>query len=451
MAVLTPLFQWTGLTGFAFLFVLLPLFLVVHRLLPEQYRAGGMLGISLVYMAALQPLGALVMMGSVAVDYLAIRTMKRHDDNRAIRRASHAVAIGKSILLMGYALVGMARTGVNPLLGIVVCALSGISMVDEMYRRTQPYELDFLKVALYCCFFPRLFVGPLVTYEEFNRQMLHPDWSLAKMLNGAYQLMVGAFKAAVLGAQLRAMYVDLAVDFRQQPSVLCAWLLLLVFALAVYFLMSGYGDMAQGLALLFGYAIPKNFYYPYQARNVTDFFERFHSTAVTYIRRFLGYLPDKGTVRDCVKLLLTGGLLGLWFGLRLPNFLWGLYLSLFVLLEKYVYPRFLKVIPVLLGRVYGFLIVLSGMAILSADSGGGWLIHVKALFGLSGQGVAVYTDTLLYILASNWVILLSGCFLATNLVDVTGRWISKTLPTVGKAGRLVLLVGLIAAFAALTI
>ena len=105
-----------------------------------------------------------------------------------------------------------------------------------------------------------------------------------------------------------------------------AWLGALAYTLQIYFDFSGYSDMAVGLCLLFGIRLPFNFNSPYKARNIIDFWRRWHMTLSRFLRDYL-YIPlggnRHGRARRYVNLMLTMLLGGLWHGAGWTFVIWG--------------------------------------------------------------------------------------------------------------------------------
>jgi D-alanyl-lipoteichoic acid acyltransferase DltB (MBOAT superfamily) len=101
----------------------------------------------------------------------------------------------------------------------------------------------------------------------------------------------------------------------------------------IYLDFSGYSDVAVGLGGLMGVATPENFHRPYLARNVIDFWERWHISLSLFIRRNLFIPIQLALVRrsDGRWPLLTASLAfgisfllcGLWHSISLPWLTWG--------------------------------------------------------------------------------------------------------------------------------
>jgi alginate O-acetyltransferase complex protein AlgI len=454
MPIIQQYTHWTGLTltGLSFVYVVLPVAVLLVRLCPVRLRTGLLMAISLGYYLLAQPEGVLFLLASIGLDYGVIRVMDAQDDRPEIRKNCLWFAIGKSLLLTGIGMGVSLRDGTPLLLGALIYNFSGMNAVVEMYRRESPCEKNFFRFALYCCFFPRLYAGPLSSYREFAAQESAPLTGFTPAVEGWGRYIMGAFKTLIIGGQMSAIYGQLQALEGDEITVLSSWLMLFLFALTVYYLLSGFSDMAQGIGLLFGFRLPQNFYYPYQSRNVTDFFERFQMTITAFIRRMLGFRPGEGGKKPAAEVglwLLSGLLLGLWFGPRLNFLVWGVYVAVFAILERYVYPKVLAAIPILLGRLYALCVVLSSFTILTGETVGESFGTIRNMLALFTGEVPYYNEELLYILRSNWLILIVSGVFATNIVDVVGRFLGKTFPRAAKPIYFAVACGVLGLFTAL--
>jgi D-alanyl-lipoteichoic acid acyltransferase DltB (MBOAT superfamily) len=120
--------------------------------------------------------------------------------------------------------------------------------------------------------------------------------------------------------------VALAFSPEAVPSFDQAWIGALAYTFQLYFDFSGYSDMAIGISLMFGVFLPLNFNSPYQARNIIDFWRRWHMTLSQFLRDYL-YVPlggnRHGRILRYVNLMLTMALGGLWHGAAWTFVIWG--------------------------------------------------------------------------------------------------------------------------------
>jgi hypothetical protein len=105
-----------------------------------------------------------------------------------------------------------------------------------------------------------------------------------------------------------------------------AWVTVLCYSFQLYYDFSGYSDMAIGLARMFGFRLPVNFYSPYKSTSIIDFWRRWHITLSRFLRDYL-YIPLGGNRRGPVRRYLNLGIVmllgGLWHGANWTFVVWG--------------------------------------------------------------------------------------------------------------------------------
>jgi D-alanyl-lipoteichoic acid acyltransferase DltB (MBOAT superfamily) len=106
---------------------------------------------------------------------------------------------------------------------------------------------------------------------------------------GSTLFLLGLFKKVIFADPLgeRASPVFAAAAAGLAPSVHDAWVGALSYTLQIYFDFSGYSDMAIGLGLLFGISLPANFDSPFKARNVIEFWSRWHMTLTRFLTAYI--------------------------------------------------------------------------------------------------------------------------------------------------------------------
>ncbi|MCJ8327799.1 MAG: MBOAT family protein, partial [Campylobacterales bacterium] len=105
-----------------------------------------------------------------------------------------------------------------------------------------------------------------------------------------------------------------------------AWVTSLSYTFQLYFDFSGYTDMAIGVALLFNIKLPINFNSPYKAKDIQDFWRRWHITLSRFLRDYI-YIPlggsRVGNFRIYSNLMITFIIGGLWHGAGWTFVFWG--------------------------------------------------------------------------------------------------------------------------------
>jgi len=222
-------------------------------------------------------------------------------------------------------------------LGISFFTFQQIAFLLDVYGKKIQLA-DFSRYALFISFFPQLIAGPIVHYQEIVPQMgkrrsyavFSQDFQL-----GLSIFLIGLFKKFVI-ADSFAQYaspVFAQADALTQLDSLDAWRALLAYTFQIYFDFSGYSDMALGLARLFGLRLPLNFFSPYQASNISDFWRRWHITLSRFLRDYLYFSlggARKGVGRTLFNLVLVMFLGGLWHGAGWNFVLWGLLHGLYL-------------------------------------------------------------------------------------------------------------------------
>ena len=199
-------------------------------------------------------------------------------------------------------------------------------LVDSYRQETKEY--DFLNYALFVTFFPQLIAGPIVHHSEMMPQFANKWNAVKKYRNialGLFIFSIGLFKKVVI-ADTFAVWASAGFDAATTLNLFEAWATSLSYTFQLYFDFSGYTDMAIGIALLFNIKLPINFNSPYKARNIQDFWRRWHITLSRFLRDYV-YIPLGGnkisSFRTYSNLLATFVIGGLWHGAGWTFIFWG--------------------------------------------------------------------------------------------------------------------------------
>jgi alginate O-acetyltransferase complex protein AlgI len=183
---------------------------------------------------------------------------------------------------------------------------------------------------LFVLFFPRLVAGPILRFGEIEPQLgnLGARAMLPDLGAGLSIFAIGLAKKAWLADGI-APFVGTGFAGAMQapgPDLFAAWGAALAYTCQLYFDFSGYSDMAIGAARCFGLRFPANFNSPYKARNIIEFWRRWHMTLSRFLRDYL-YIPlggnRRGPVRRYANLMITMLLGGLWHGAAWTFVIWG--------------------------------------------------------------------------------------------------------------------------------
>ncbi|MCB0420179.1 MAG: MBOAT family protein [Bdellovibrionales bacterium] len=214
-------------------------------------------------------------------------------------------------------------------------------LVDSYYRKINKNE--FVGYALFVSFFPQLLSGPIVRHEVL--QQFHSKWKFVlkrkNLLFGVIIFSIGLFKKVVIADHL-GEDVHKGFDLESSYGFLSAWVASLSFLFQVYFDFSAYGDMAIAVGLMFNIRLPINFYSPYRACSIIDYWRRWHITLTLFLRDYV-YIPlggnRKGIFVQLVNIIFIFTLSGIWHGASFKFVVWGVFngigVGLNVLWRKY--------------------------------------------------------------------------------------------------------------------
>jgi alginate O-acetyltransferase complex protein AlgI len=181
-----------------------------------------------------------------------------------------------------------------PPIGVSFFTFQSISYTVDIYRgRLHPVR-SLIDFGFYVSFFPQLVSGPIVRATEFIPQ-IYKKYSLSfyDLGNSIFLILQGLTKKIIIGDYIATNLIDRVFS---NPSSFTGFenlMALFGYSLQVYCDFSGYTDIAIGVALLMGFHLPKNFNSPYKARNVGDFWKRWHMSLSSWLKDYL-YIPMGG-------------------------------------------------------------------------------------------------------------------------------------------------------------
>ena len=328
----------------AFLTIAFAAYWSVHRSKPA--RIAVLLVASLLFYAAWTPFPLVIFAGCAAVDHLVVRGMARFETPRArklLLAASIVTNLGvlgtfkyadlvysTSAWILGHLGVGVRYEPLGLLLpvGLSFVVFQAISLTVDVYRGEVKPTFGYAEHLLYLLFFPQVVAGPIVRardlLEHFDRV---PALSAEGGARAFFRIAAGLVKKLVIADVLAAGIVDpVFADPGRYTSAECA-LATVAYTLQLYFDFSAYSDVAIGGAALFGFPLPENFDKPYHAKNLFEFWNRWHVSLSTWLRDYL-YIPLGGNrvsrTRVLFNLMAVMALGGLWHGADWRFALWGI-------------------------------------------------------------------------------------------------------------------------------
>ncbi|MBA4146109.1 MAG: membrane-bound O-acyltransferase family protein, partial [Cytophaga sp.] len=327
-------------SGF-FLFLFLG-FLCIYTLVHKHHRAKltFVTLFSLYFYYKSSGIYFLILIGSTVVDYALANLIY----NEKIQWKRYLLLVFSLIInlgMLGYfkytnflheIFSGLAGIPYHPFdiflpVGVSFFTFQSLSYTIDIYRgHLKPVD-NIFDYAFFVSFFPQLVAGPIVRAVDFIPQIYKPTFVTREMLGrGIFLICTGMFKKVIISDYISLNFVDRIFDAPTLYTGLENLFGVYGYALQIYCDFSGYSDMAIGIALLLGFHFPLNFDSPYQSKNITEFWRRWHISLSTWLRDYL-YISlggnRKGKVRTYINLFLTMVLGGLWHGASFRYILWG--------------------------------------------------------------------------------------------------------------------------------
>ena len=439
-----------------FIFLFLPLSLMIYYLTPMKARNYTMLILSLLFFSWGSQEYLILIWTSVLVNYGLTRVMDRILVPSVRKTFFIGILTFNLLILFVFKYLGFFFTNINGLvgtqffserlaqpLGISFFTFQVLSYVIDVYKQRYEAEYSLPKLALYFLMFPQLASGPIMRWDELKPQMGQRMVRPQLMADGAERFTIGLFKKVFIANTLAALWNIAKTADPAGLSMLFAWVGIIAFTLYIYFDFSGYMDMAIGVANLFGFQLQENFDFPYVAKSISEFWRRWHMTLGRWFRDYI-YIPMGGSRQGTAKLILALFTVwfttGLWHGASWNFIFWGLYFGLLIFLERFVLKTILEQIPGFLANAYTLFMVILGWVLFDTTSLG----HAKAYLGaLFGQGAGLWDNQGIYYLYTYLPILILGIILSRPAIFLRFKQMKLQM---NKSRRRFFLIGLLGLF-----
>ena len=335
---------------FSFVAIFLPLvvlgFFSCHKYLGNNAPKIFLLFASLFFYASWNPIYLPLLLGSILCNFIISNKIRTKKSKTLLW-----VGVSFNLLLLGYfkymnflmenvsSLFGNDWASLNILLplGISFFTFQQIAYILDSYKgKTGTHT--FLDYSLFVSFFPQLIAGPIVHWREvmpqfdnLNEQKFNSD----NFLKGLNIFILGFLKKVLIADNL-AVVTNIIFNDTTTLDMTSSWLGGICFMFQIYFDFSAYSEMAIGSALMMNIRLPINFNSPYKARNINDFWSRWHITLTRWFFQYT-FLPltslwaSKHNLQSGLSLgvlsrvtLIIFLLSGLWHGAEWTFVIWGL-------------------------------------------------------------------------------------------------------------------------------
>lgn len=324
-----------------------------------------LLGMSLWFYGYFNYQYLLIMLCSIAANFLFYKAMGHCKTKKWLKTGIAAVAILLNIAALFYFkyydffienINAVFKTGftlkhVLLPLGISFFTFQQLSFVIDAYKGELP-EYDFVNYACFVTFFPQLVAGPIVTHDELVPQfadLSKKSFNWDNFAPGMYAFALGLAKK-VLVADVLGNVANWGYGNIEGLNSVTALLVTLAYTVQIYFDFSGYSDMAIGMGKMLNIDLPINFNSPYKALTINDFWSRWHITLTRFFTRYI-YIPlggnRKGVMRTYLNIMIVYLVSGIWHGANWTFILWGVCHGVFCVISRHFKNRIEKWHPAL--------------------------------------------------------------------------------------------------------
>ncbi|TGM96777.1 MBOAT family protein [Leptospira yasudae] len=413
-----------------FIFLFLPLALLLYYIAGKRYRNVILLLVSLLFYFWGEGEYINVMLASIIVNFSVGFLITKYRSYGLL-----VVGVFLNLLILGYykyfnffqqnlsfifnssLTLDLDYKKVHLPIGISFFTFQSISYIVDVYRKETIPQKNIFNLALYISLFPQLIAGPIVRYSHIAKEIEIRNENLEDFIAGIQRFIIGLSKKILIANNVAVIADGIFSIPSGSLSTSLAWVGILSYTLQIYFDFSGYSDMAIGLGRMFGFHFEENFNYPYAASSVKDFWRRWHISLSTWFRDYV-YIPlggnKIGNGRTYFNLIFIFFITGLWHGANWTFVIWGLFHGFFLLLERIFFERWLNRTPILFRKSYVILVIMFAWVFFRVEDMSAAFSYICKMLGIGSVSdgkfyVGMYMNNV------SLSALIVGCFLSQPL------------------------------------
>ncbi|MCF0116393.1 MAG: MBOAT family protein, partial [Erysipelotrichaceae bacterium] len=271
-------------SSLTFLFLYLPIVMILMKTLPIKYRNLCLFLVSLVFYGWGEPKYVVIMLISTVADYFNGAMVHKYRDEPEKAKKFVLLSVVFNLCILGFFkyydffvinLNNIGITFIKPLglalpVGISFYTFQTMSYPIDVYRKEAEVQENMIDFGAYVTMFPQLIAGPIVRYRDIDAQLKHREETMDKFYQGIQRFMVGLAKKVLIANNTGFVWEQISALPNSSMSVATAWIGIMMYAFQIYFDFSGYSDMAIGLGKMLGFEFLENFNYPYLATSVSE-------------------------------------------------------------------------------------------------------------------------------------------------------------------------------------
>lgn len=400
----------------SFIWLFLPVSLLIYYLAPPKARNGLLFFLSLVFYGLGEFWYLPAALLSITCDYFLGRRIQQFWRQPGAKQAMILGILKGAVWLLlvkqfsGFPGVYYDRLPLFNLLvplGSVVYTLKGISYLSDVYAGRVKGEDNFFSLGLYLLFFPSLPIGPCLLYRDFSPML---DFTQRKMnaaifFENGWTFVMGLAKVVLISGNFQDLW-QIFLGQLSELTALSAWMAMLCIALGLYFLWSGMLDMSQGISGMFGFVYRKTEDYPFMAKSLLEFAGRMDTALARWVREYAHstvLTADHAALCWIINIILFFLAKGLFRGDWKTLTVWLMGFMLFLLLDSLLCRKVLMKLGKTICHVYTVIGVLFCSVVFALPNIEQLFVFFQALVRFNGMVVA---DETLVMLAKPLILML---------------------------------------------
>ncbi len=391
-----------------FLFLFLPVVLALYYLSPGKIKNFTLLIASLFFYTWGEKAMVLVMLLTISIDFTAAQMIQSGK-----RKFGLLLSLCANLSLLGFfkyfnfafenfhlllTALGYDHPSLRSVphialpIGISFYTFQSLSYTIDVYRGQAKATKNFIDYAAYVTIFPQLIAGPIVRYVDVAEQLKNKNITVENFAIGIKRFIIGLAKKMLIANSCAAVADSVFSSNLHDVSTFWAWAGIMAYTFQIYYDFSGYSDMAIGLGKMLGFDFRENFNYPYIAKSVREFWQRWHISLSSWFRDYL-YIPLGGSKVTPIKiyrnLLIVFFITGLWHGASWNFIVWGLFHGFFIILERLGLDKILLKSGSPIRSAYTLIVVVLGWVFFRAENLPEALLYLERMFTFSALETSV--------------------------------------------------------------
>ncbi len=236
-------------------------------------------------------------------------------------------------------------------IGISFYTLQALSYIIDVYNEKVDADRNILRVSLFLSFFPQIMEGPIARYSQTAKDLYERiSVNYHNLCFGYQRILFGFFKKFIIADRLNVVVGKVFGCYESYSgiSIACG---IIAYTIMLYMEFSGTMDVVIGSGEIFNVKIPENFRQPFFAKNISEFWSRWHISLGAWFKDYIFYpvslsKPMKkitlkarkvlgnhlgALISGAVALFVVWFLNGLWHGAGWTFLFYGMYQFLLIL------------------------------------------------------------------------------------------------------------------------